>query len=470
MKPVRVLTIAGSDSGGGAGIQADLKTITVLGGFGMSVITALTAQNTLGVHGIHDVPPEFVAAQFDAVAADIGIDAAKTGMLASSEVIRAVAGKIRQYGIEKLVVDPVMVAKGGAPLIREEAKKTLIAELIPLAFVLTPNIPEAEVLSGIRITTLADMKEAARIIHRMGARHVVVKGGHLSGDAVDLLYDGCEFREFRLAADRDGGYPRDRLHLFGGDRHRARLREGCRRGRGGGQALHHRSGPVRLAGGRGARTDEPPGAAVRRGRRGDRVAGLGGDRTAGRGIMEDKTSLSGINLFFLWFGAAVSVAEILTGGYLAELGAVKGFWAIILGHLAGTLLLVLAGLIGFRERLPAIMSTRISFGKQGSYLISLINILQLVGWTAIMIIEGGTAMNVISRTLWHFDHPTLMHCLIGLSRRPLGLLGGEGVQADQHPGCGAPAHPYGRDELGRLHAPLGGCGDGTAEGGLRDGV
>ncbi|MCX5821475.1 MAG: bifunctional hydroxymethylpyrimidine kinase/phosphomethylpyrimidine kinase, partial [Deltaproteobacteria bacterium] len=106
MKPVRILTIAGSDSGGGAGIQADLKTITVLGGFGMSVITALTAQNTLGVHGIHDVPPAFVAAQFDAVATDIGIDAAKTGMLATSEVLRVVAGKIRQYGIENLVVDP----------------------------------------------------------------------------------------------------------------------------------------------------------------------------------------------------------------------------------------------------------------------------------------------------------------------------------------------------------------------------
>ncbi len=127
----------------------------------------------------------------------------------------------------------------------------------------------------------------------------------------------------------------------------------------------------------------------------------------------EKTQLSGVNLFFLWFGAAVSVAEILTGGYLAELGAVRGLWAIVLGHLAGTLLLVLAGLIGFKERLPAIMSTRISFGKQGSYLISLINILQLVGWTAIMVIEGGTAMNVIGRTLWHFDHPALMYCLIG---------------------------------------------------------
>jgi putative hydroxymethylpyrimidine transporter CytX len=129
--------------------------------------------------------------------------------------------------------------------------------------------------------------------------------------------------------------------------------------------------------------------------------------------MEEKTQLSGVNLFFLWFGAAVSVAEILTGGYLAELGAAKGLWAILLGHLAGTLLLVLAGLIGFREKVPAIMSTRISFGKQGSYLISVINILQLIGWTAIMVIEGGTAMNVIAVSLWQFNHPTLMSCLIG---------------------------------------------------------
>jgi hydroxymethylpyrimidine/phosphomethylpyrimidine kinase len=196
MKPFRVLTIAGSDSGGGAGVQADLKTITVLGGFGMSVITALTAQNTLGVHGIHDVPPEFVAAQFDAVAADIGVDAAKTGMLPTADIIRVVAGKIRRYGIGRLVVDPVMVAKGGALLIREEAIATLVAELIPLALVLTPNIPEAEVLAGTPIVTLDDMRKAARIIHGMGARHVVVKGGHLSGDAVDLLYDGENFQEF----------------------------------------------------------------------------------------------------------------------------------------------------------------------------------------------------------------------------------------------------------------------------------
>jgi putative hydroxymethylpyrimidine transporter CytX len=130
--------------------------------------------------------------------------------------------------------------------------------------------------------------------------------------------------------------------------------------------------------------------------------------------MEERTQLGTLNLFCLWFGAAVSVAEILTGGYLAELGVSKGIWAILLGHLAGTLLLVLAGLIGFRERVPAIMSTRISFGRQGSYLISGINILQLIGWTAIMIIEGGTAMNVIGRTLWGFDHPRWMYGLIGL--------------------------------------------------------
>ncbi len=130
--------------------------------------------------------------------------------------------------------------------------------------------------------------------------------------------------------------------------------------------------------------------------------------------MQEKTRLSGLNLFFLWFGASVSVAEILTGGYLAELGAAKGLGAILLGHLAGTLLLVLAGLIGFREKVPAIMSTRISFGKQGSYLISVINILQLVGWTAIMVIEGGTAMNTIAVALWRFDHLPLMSSLVGL--------------------------------------------------------
>ena len=196
MAVAKVLTIAGSDSGGGAGIQADLKTITALGGFGMSVITALTAQNTLGVHGIHEVPPAFIEKQFDAVATDIGVDAAKTGMLSSSGIMTVVAEKVEQYGITKLVVDPVMVAKGGAMLIRQEAKKTLIDKLLPLAFVITPNIPEAGELTGMKIATVDQMKEAAEAIHRMGARNVFLKGGHMSGDALDILYDGRDFHRF----------------------------------------------------------------------------------------------------------------------------------------------------------------------------------------------------------------------------------------------------------------------------------
>ncbi|MBA3016899.1 MAG: bifunctional hydroxymethylpyrimidine kinase/phosphomethylpyrimidine kinase [Proteobacteria bacterium] len=192
----RVLTIAGSDSGGGAGIQADLKTITVLGGFGMSVITALTAQNTLGVQGVYEVPEDFVEKQFDSVATDIGIDAAKTGMLSNSRIIRTVAKKLRQYGINKLVVDPVMVAKGGAQLISNEAKKSLKEELLPLALVITPNIPEAEELAKIKISSVDDMKKAAEIIYGSGAKNVVIKGGHLAGDPVDILYDGKNFHEF----------------------------------------------------------------------------------------------------------------------------------------------------------------------------------------------------------------------------------------------------------------------------------
>ncbi len=192
-KTWRVLTVAGSDSGGGAGIQADLKTISALGGYGMTVITALTAQNTLGVQGVYEIPVDFIEKQFDSVASDIGVDAAKTGMLSSSDIIRSVAGKIRQYRIDQLVVDPVMVAKGGGALLREDARETLIRELLPLALVVTPNIPEAEVLTGIRISGVDDMKDAARVIHSLGARHVVVKGGHLPGEALDLLYDGKTF-------------------------------------------------------------------------------------------------------------------------------------------------------------------------------------------------------------------------------------------------------------------------------------
>jgi hydroxymethylpyrimidine/phosphomethylpyrimidine kinase len=161
----------------------------------MSVITALTAQNTLGVQGVYEIPVEFIEKQFDSVMTDIGVDAAKTGMLSSSEIIRSVVGKIRQYKIRKLVVDPVMVAKGGSPLLREEARGTLVKELIPLATVVTPNIPEAEVLTGMRIATRESMKRAAVKIHKLGARNVVVKGGHLEGDAMDLLFDGKTFHE-----------------------------------------------------------------------------------------------------------------------------------------------------------------------------------------------------------------------------------------------------------------------------------
>ena len=191
----RVLTIAGSDSGGGAGIQADLKAITLLGGFGMSVVTALTAQNTMGVHGIHEIPSSFVEKQMEVVLSDIGADAIKTGMLAHSEIIGVVARKIRQYGLKYVVVDPVMVAKSGDSLLRKDAQEALIRELIPLAWIVTPNLPEASVLAGFKVTSLEEMRKAARRIHQLGAKHVVVKGGHLKGRAVDLLYDGKRFEE-----------------------------------------------------------------------------------------------------------------------------------------------------------------------------------------------------------------------------------------------------------------------------------
>lgn len=193
----RVLTVAGSDSGGGAGIQADLKTITLLGGWGMSALTAITAQNTCGVQGIHELPPEFVAEQIDAVLNDIGADALKTGMLGSPAIVRVVARKIRQYRIAKVVVDPVMVAKGGARLLGPEAKEVLAQELFPLATLITPNLPESEALTGKRIHNIKGMKEAALRLHQMGARNVLIKGGHLVGDPVDLLFDGRNFLEMK---------------------------------------------------------------------------------------------------------------------------------------------------------------------------------------------------------------------------------------------------------------------------------
>ncbi len=195
----RALTIAGSDSGGGAGIQADLKTFAARGVFGMSVLTALTAQNTVGVQGVLDVPPDFVQLQIDSVVNDIGVDVVKTGMLSTAGVIEAVAGKVRQHHLEPLVVDPVMVAKGGDALLRDDARDALVQLLLPLATVVTPNLHEAQVLCGCEITDLAGMRRAAEAIHRLGPRCVVVKGGHLpaESDAIDVLYDGRSFQEFR---------------------------------------------------------------------------------------------------------------------------------------------------------------------------------------------------------------------------------------------------------------------------------
>jgi hydroxymethylpyrimidine kinase/phosphomethylpyrimidine kinase len=192
----RILTIAGSDSGGGAGIQADLKAITVLGGYGMSAITALTAQNTVGVHGIHPVPVDFIRLQIEAILSDIGADAAKTGMLATPEIVTAVAEELKRFKVETVVVDPVMVAKSGDSLLSKEAKGTLKEKLLPLAFLVTPNLPEASELCGFPVHDFEGMKDAARVIHRSGPRHVLIKGGHLEKEATDLLFDGERFERF----------------------------------------------------------------------------------------------------------------------------------------------------------------------------------------------------------------------------------------------------------------------------------
>ena len=196
----RALTIAGSDSGGGAGIQADLKTFAAFGVYGTSAITALTAQNTLGVAGVHAVPAEFVTMQVEAVVADIGCDAVKTGMLATSAIVEAVIAAIESLDLPNLVVDPVMVAKSGDRLLDEDAVHAVRGSLLRVARVVTPNVPEAELLSGVTIRTRADMLEAARRIARLGAGAVVMKGGHLPDPAMyDLLLEGGEVTEFESA-------------------------------------------------------------------------------------------------------------------------------------------------------------------------------------------------------------------------------------------------------------------------------
>ncbi len=194
----KALTIAGSDSGGGAGIEADLKTFSAFGVHGLVAVTSVTAQNTREVRAIYDVSPEVVAGQIEAVAEDIGVDAAKTGMLSNAGIIKAVAKTVSRYEFP-LVVDPVMIAKSGAPLLREDAIEALVKEIIPLATVVTPNRPEAEKLSGIKIESLEDARKAAKfIVEELGAGAAIVKGGHMGlGEAVDILYYQGSFREYR---------------------------------------------------------------------------------------------------------------------------------------------------------------------------------------------------------------------------------------------------------------------------------
>jgi len=193
----RALTIAGSDSGGGAGIQADLKTFTVFGVYGMSAVTALTAQNTWGITGIHVVPASFVQQQIDAVLSDIGVDAVKTGMLVNAEIIRTVGGALRDHAVQNVVVDPVMAAGTGAALLEPEACEALVRDLVPLASLVTPNVGEAETMTGVPIKSVSDMHRAAAALIERGAKACLVKGGHLGGDqAIDVLHDGKRTHEF----------------------------------------------------------------------------------------------------------------------------------------------------------------------------------------------------------------------------------------------------------------------------------
>lgn len=193
---IKVLTIASSDSGGGAGVQADLKTILSLGGYGTSVVTALTAQNTLGIHGMIPTDPEFVALQLDAVLGDIGADCVKVGALVNAPIVEVVAKKLKQYDIERIIVDPVLQSKHGTVLLDEAGVAELRAKLLPITYLLTPNIPEAEILTRMKVESVRDMKKAASKLQRMGPRYVLVKGGHLPESPVDVLHDGTDHYEF----------------------------------------------------------------------------------------------------------------------------------------------------------------------------------------------------------------------------------------------------------------------------------
>ena len=200
MRPVKVLCIGGSDSSGGAGIQADLKAVSACGCYGLSVITAVTAQNTQGVQFIYPVPQKFILAQLDSVLSDIGADAVKTGMLLTVGAVESVVKKVKEYGLKKLIVDPVMVAKGGHSLMQDGSRDVLIKKLLPLALVVTPNIPEAEKLAQMKIMSISAMKKAAVKIQILGAKNVLIKGGHLPDNkrsgAIDILFDGNRYYEY----------------------------------------------------------------------------------------------------------------------------------------------------------------------------------------------------------------------------------------------------------------------------------
>jgi hydroxymethylpyrimidine/phosphomethylpyrimidine kinase len=193
----RVLSIAGSDSAGGAGIQADIKVITCLGGYAMTAVTAVTAQDTRQVAGIHAIPPEFVAQQIEMCIADIGLDAAKTGMLSGAPTVRAVAEVLRRHRVAHLVVDPVILSTSGCRLLDEQGEAALIREILPLCEVVTPNLAEAARLAGREVNDLSAMRCAAEAIARLGPRAVWIKGGHLAGAPTDLLYDGRGFLELQ---------------------------------------------------------------------------------------------------------------------------------------------------------------------------------------------------------------------------------------------------------------------------------
>lgn len=252
------LTIAGSDSSGGAGIQADLKTMTVNGVYAMSVITALTAQNTQGVTGILDVSPEFITEQMDAVFTDIYPDAIKIGMVSSPEIVEAIAASLEKYKAKNIVLDPVMVATSGAKLLKEEAMDSLINRLIPLADVITPNIPEGEILAGMEITNEDQMIKAAEKIGKKYDCAVLLKGGHRVNDANDLLYRDGEFKWFRseridnpnthgtgctlssaIGANLAKGYDIDQAIEMAKDYLTGALRAGLDLGKGSGPLMHN---------------------------------------------------------------------------------------------------------------------------------------------------------------------------------------------------------------------------------------